>query len=422
MHHRKPARKGETFIIELEKSRFQRKIESVFTDCDQAVVLALTLSIFAPFYFSVASVCCIAIMTMINCKKRAEAFRAPYTRFLFGFVIATFFVAATYGNYRGMLYSMLIGAAVVCALYVRSVMTRSLFNQAMDLACLGSLWCVLVAVVQKAGTLASSPAYRPVSVFTNANYFGMIVEFVVIIALYRIFTNPEKQAFYFAVIGCNLVGLYLSASLSSFGAMLCAVIALLAMKRKYRMAAVILGISGCYIALSFFLPSLFPRGSEAIGNTLAERLSIWSASVKGIEQDPLLGRGAMAYQTIYEQFGSYKTYHCHNLILDILLNFGFVGLGVIGFFVLSQAKLVMLRFRYNICTNMNILLVAASVAVVVHGLTDVTIFWIQTAALFILIYSSTGISSEYLERKLRLPRLLPEYTGETVSQAAAFLK
>jgi O-antigen ligase len=390
----------------------------VFSNCDQAVVLALTLSIFAPFYFSVVSVCCIAIMTMINCNKRAEAFRAPYTRFLFGFVIATFFVAATYGNYRGMLYSMLIGAAVVCALYVRSVMTRSLFNQVMDLACIGSLWCVLVAVVQKAEAFASSPAYRPVSVFTNANYFGMIIEFVVIIALYRIFTNPEKQAFYFAVIGCNLAGLYLCASMSSFVAMLGAVVVMLAMKKKYRVAAVILGVAGCYIISSLFLPSLFPRGSEALGNTLAERLSIWGASIRGIEQDPLLGRGAMAYQTIYEQFGSYKTYHCHNLLLDILLNFGFVGLGVIGFFALSQAKLVMLRFRYNICNNMNILLVAASAAVVIHGMTDVTIFWIQTAALFLLIYSSTGISSEYLERKLRLPRLLPEYAGEAVSQAA----
>lgn len=410
--------KGEVFILELGKSRFQSKIESVFSNFDQAIVLVLTLSIFAPFYFSVASVCGIAIMTMINCNKRAAAFRVPYTRFLFGFVIATFFVAATFGNYRGMLYSMLIGAAVVCALYVRSVMTRTLFNQAMDLACIGSLWCVLAAVVQKVSAFAAAPAYRPVSVFTNANYFGMMIEFVVIIALYRIFTNPEKQTFYFAVIGCNLVGLYLSASMSSFVALLCAVVVMLAMKKRYRTAAVILGISCCYIVASLFLPSLFPRGSEALGNTMAERLSIWSASVKGISQDPIFGRGALAYQTIYEQFGAYKTYHCHNLILDILLNFGFAGLGIIGFFVLSQAKLVLLRLRYNICTNMNILLAAAAAAVLVHGMTDVTIFWIQTGALFLLIYSSTGISSEYLERKLRLPRLLPGYAGEAVSQAA----
>lgn len=402
----------------MEKPRFQRRLESILSDYDQTVVLALALSIFAPFYVSVASVCGIAIMTMINCRKREKAFRVPYARFLFGFVIATFFVAATFGNYRGMMYSMLIGAGVVCALYVRSVMTRTLFNRAMDLACVGSLWCVLAAVVQKASAFAASPAYRPVSVFTNANYFGMMIEFVVMIALYRIFTNPDKQAFYFAVIGCNLAGLYLSASLSAFVALLCAVVVMLSMKKKYRAAAVILGISSGYIIASAFLPSLFPRGSEAIGNTLAERLSIWSASLKGIEQNPLFGRGAMAYQMICDQFGSYRTYHCHNLLLDILLNFGFVGLGVIGFFAFSQARLVLLRLRCNICTNMNILLIAASTAVLVHGMTDVTIFWIQTAALFILIYSSTGISSEYLEKRLRLPHLLPKYTGEVVSQAA----
>lgn len=383
-------------------------------------MLALAASIFAPFYVSMICVIGIALMTMINCKKRVLAFEAPYTKFLFVFLIVTFFVAATYGNYIGMAYSILIYAVVSCALYVRSVMTRSIFNDAMDLVCVGSIWSLFVALYQKASTFSSAPDFRPVSVFVNANYYGMIIEFVVLIALYRIFTNPELSAFYLAVIGLNFIGLYLTASFSSFLAMFCAVALMLILKHKNRMAFLFLAGVAVFVLLLAVFPPLLPRGSEALDHTFAQRLSIWSASVKGIEQHPFFGRGAMAYQMVYEQFNGYKTYHCHNLFLDILLNFGVVGFGAISVYAGVQAKLLLLRFRNNICTDMNILLTAAAAAILVHGLSDVTILWIQTAALFALIYSSTGIASGYVEKGVRVPKLLPEYAGDPV--AAAYLK
>jgi O-antigen ligase len=384
------------------------------------LVILLAASIFAPFYVSMLVVIGIALMTMINCKKRVRAFEAPYTKFLFAFLIVTFFVAAIYNNYIGMAYSILIYAVVSCALYIRSVMTRAVFNEAMDLICVGSIISLFVALYQKASTLSTAPDYRPVSVFTNANYYGMIIEFVVIIALYRIFTNTELSAFYFAVIGLNFIGLYLTASFSSFMAMFAAVTVMLVLKKKNRIALMfILSVVG-FIGLVAVFPQLLPRGSQAIDRTLAQRLSIWTASVKGIEQHLFFGRGAMAYQMIYEQFSGYKTYHCHNLVLDILLNFGIVGFTCIGIYIGVQMRLLFLRVRNNICMDMNILMAAASVAIFVHGLTDVTILWIQTGALFALIYSSTGIGSGFIEKSVRVPSLLPEYSGDSVT--ALYLK
>lgn len=362
----------------------------------------------------------IALMTMINCKKRVRAFEAPYTKFLFVFLIGTFFVAATYDNYRGMAYAVLIYAVFGCTLYLRSVMTRSIFNQAMDLVCVGSIWSLFVALYQKASTFVTAPNYRPVSVFDNANYYGMIIEFVVIIALYRAFTNSELSAFYFAVIGLNFIGLYLTASFSSFVALFCAVTLMLLLKKQHRMAFGFIAAVGLFTVLMAVFPQLLPRGSEAIDHTFAQRLSIWSASIKGIKQHPFFGRGIMAYQMIYEQFSGYKTYHCHNLFLDILLNFGVTGLIALGIYFGVQARLLYLRFRNNICMDMNILLTAASVAVLVHGLTDVTILWIQTGALFALIYTSTGIGSNYIEKRVRVPSLVPEYTGDSIT--GAYLK
>lgn len=385
-------------------------------NADELIVLLLTASIFMPFYFSVAATCAIAIMSMMNGKTRSKAFSAPYTKFLLGFLIIPFFVSATYSNYWGMLYGIVIIAVVICGFYVRSVMTRQLFNNMMDLACVGSVWSVLIAVYQKATAYSVAPTYRPISAFHNANCYGMMIEFIVIIAMYRIFTNSRYKNFYFAVIGLNLVGLYLSASVSAFMAMSFAVMVVLFLKGRYKLAGGLILIAAVFIGVGLMFPAVFPRGIQAIDTTYEQRLNIWSTAVKGIRQHWLLGTGAMSYQMICDQFGGYKTYHCHNLLLDTLLNFGIVGLGAIGIYAITQLKLLALRFRNNICSNMNILVVAAFMAIIIHGMTDVTILWIQTGMLFMLMFSSTGIGSEYLERKLRLPSLLPEYSDEVAAQ------
>ena len=223
------------------------------------------------------------------------------------------------------------------------------------------------------------------------------------------------------VIGINLIGLYLSASLSAFVATACAVMTILIFKKRYRLAIGMVLLAAAFISVSLVFPFIFPRGLEAIDSTFGQRISIWTTAVRGIARHPFLGTGALSYQMICEQLGGYKTYHCHNLLLDTLLNFGFVGLGAIGIYVIAQFKLLSLRFKSNICRDMNILFLAAIVAVAVHGMTDVTIFWIQTGMMFVLVFSSTGIGSEYLERKLRLPSLIPDY-AEDVKVRPAYLK
>ena len=388
-------------------------VKRVQLDLDRYLVLLLTVSIFLPFYFSVACVISISIMTMINCRKRERAFSAPYTKFLFVFVIATFFIAAYYNNYNGMMYSITIYAVVVSALYLRSIMTRQIFNQALDLACVSSIWCLFIALYQKATAYALAPNYRPVSVFSNANYYGMILEFVILIALYRIYTNPKLKAFYLIVIGLSFFGIYLTASFSSLAAVLCAVMAMLLLKKLYRYAGAFVLAVALFGVILFLFPTLMPRGSEALDRTIAERLSIWVTAVRGFRQEPLFGQGAMTYQLIYEQFAGYKTYHCHNLFLDMLLNYGIVGFAAISFYFLMQAKILLFRVRNNICNNMNVLLLSMLTAIFVHGMTDVTIFWIQTAALFLLAYSSTGIDSVYMERRLLMPEFLSEYSSES---------
>lgn len=97
-------------------------------EVDTIAPMALVLSLFFPFYVSVVTVGAVAVMTMVNYRMRTRALESPYGKLLMGVLIAPFFVSAIYNNYMGMLYSMLVLAAVVCAFYLRSVMTLSLIH------------------------------------------------------------------------------------------------------------------------------------------------------------------------------------------------------------------------------------------------------------------------------------------------------
>ena len=101
----------------------------------------------------------------------------------------------------------------------------------------------------------------------------------------------------------------------------------------------------------------------------------------------------MTYLHICDRLGGYYTFHSHNLYLDTLLNYGVIGSLVIFFCAISQMRIIISRLKRNICTSMNLLILAALTAVLVHGLTDVTIFSPQTGMLFLLLCTSMGIQA-----------------------------
>ena len=393
--------------------------EKANKDFNSLFVLLLTVSIFFPYYVSVAAIIIIAFMTVVNYEKRAEAFRDPYSIWIVLFFVFTALVGQVYNNHIGTLYSIFTAAILTASFYIRSFMTRQLFNNVMDTACFCSVACAVVAILQKVSTFAANPSYRPTSTFLNANYYGMMIEFVVLIAMYRMFTNAQNRNYYLMVIAFNLVGLYLSASMSAVMALACAVAVMLLCRGRYRVVAALCALGAVVVAASFLFPEIFPRVA-LIDQSWEQRLDIWRTAVKGIRHHPMFGQGAMAYQLACNEFFGYKTYHAHSLYLDTLLNYGFVGAGAIAFYLAAQVKILILRFRNNICTNMNVLLVAVGTAILIHGFTDVTIFWVQTALMFLLVFSSTGINSEYVSLHMRQRMvLLPDYRVHT---GAAYFK
>ena len=73
---------------------------------------------------------------------------------------------------------------------------------------------------------------------------------------------------------------------------------------------------------------------------------------------------------------------------------------IFGFYAWQQARLLRLRFCNRIGQTSNVLTAAALACVLVHGVTDVTVFWPQTGMLLLLLLSSLSVGAEFLEREL----------------------
>ena len=379
---------------------------------DAFAVLLLTVSVFLSFYTAIVASLVIAVAVMLDDGRRRRLLAIPYARLLLGFLIVPFFVAAMYNNLRGILVSFVLYAIIICGLLLRSVMTRALFGRMLDWACCCSVGCALLAVGQKLVYWPVMPEYRPVSTFTNANYYGAVVEIMLLVCFFRFQTNRQSRGWYLVAAAANLCGLYLTGSMSSAIAACAGIFVYLLLQRRRSLVIWFCILAAAAAVLITYFPALFPR-VENVGTAWDQRFSIWMTALHGILEHPLLGQGASAYEMIAPQLGGYLTYHCHNLLLDTLLNFGFVGLGVFLVFGLQQARLLWLRFRNRIGRPSNVLMTAAMAAVLVHGVTDVTVFWSQTSLLLLMVLSSLSVGAEFLERELS-PRPRRVVSGSAV--------
>ena len=377
-----------------------------------AIPIVLTVSIFLPYYVTETVVCLIAGLVVCSRELRERVFDHPRASWLVLPMLIPFYVAAFYHNYKGIGAMALLLAAVICAMYLRRIMTRELFGRLLHIACLCSIACAGVAVGQKIAMWSYNPFFCPESMFFNANYYGTMAVFMVLVGTYQILNHVRFRWVYLATVFANLLGLYLCGSMSSLATMVISVMAMLLMFRRKKLV-----IMGAFLVLAggilvMLVPELYPRLGD-VEDTFGSRVTIWSTALKGIMETPLFGRGPEAYPLAYAQFGGYATYHCHNLLLDTLLNFGIVGTGLFAAFVVHQARQLYLRYKHYICREQCILIAAVSLAVLVHGVTDVTVFWIQTGMFFLLLFSASGIQPAWrtIPRRLTVPELLPVPTA-----------
>ncbi len=357
-----------------------------------AAVLCLTIAgIFLPYYFTGIIILGVSIWILLGKNRRKQIFVHPGSRFLIPFWALACLTGIFHKNWLGLICTLGMALLLIIGLWARRIMTTRIYEQMLDFACYLSIPLAPLAVleqillrVQYGGTLSS---YRSVTVFFNSNYFATIAATVIIICAHKVSTHQGRHFTYFGIAALNFISAYTTGSIFVWVEIFFGVAAIFYVLRKRELLTGLLLGSGLFILLVYFAPNLLlPRHTESFLTT-EHRVDVWVLAYHSFLQSPLFGRGMLGYYLVSKQASLtdpsvFVTEHAHNLILDPLLNFGLIGcLPLLPYVACFLDTLVSKTIKRN-CPA---LIAAVCVAGFLHGMTDMTLLWIQTGMLFLLI-------------------------------------
>ncbi len=352
---------------------------------EENLVLLSVASIFLPFYLSAAVLLFVTVRALCLKNTRKMFFLGIDIKLVAAFAVLNVITPFVFKNWLGVACFVGFVFILLYALYVRAVVTERLFKK------IGNIIAFMSLIPAFASTFIEDPRhdFRSPSFFFNPNYYGAAITFVILLCVYRLLTEKDNRALLITAIVGNLYGLWQADSQSALFSIVFGVLLLLLFTKKYKALITVSVLAVLGVLALIFVPQLdflLPRISGAVEN-ITKRATIWQAGIQGFCENSLFGRGLMGYLQVYEKFGGAKNFHCHNLFIDLLLSFGVIG-------VLPLAAFVMRPIKKAFKSRYAPLFFAVLGAVLLHGLTDVTLIWIQTGALAALFLSFPYIKED----------------------------
>ncbi|NJE45508.1 O-antigen ligase family protein [Massilimicrobiota sp. SW1139] len=388
-------------------------LKTHFTHHQRYIIVAV-FSMFLPFYM------CGGILIFLTLRllwkgEIQEAYRQiPKSRFIIYFSLLSAIVSLFYQNYYGFVCSIGILVILSFVLYYRIHIDSRLFEYITNCIIVLSIFAALYGLIEYIGILNSynidqfeimifnRPQDRINSVFFNANYYAMMIEFFVCLTFYKILKIKDiklewkKFIYYVAVIGLNLFVLLLTACRTAWPALAGGILIMLIVDKHYKTCACILAL--VIVACIYFLlnPSKFPRVDNIVAYFMT-RADIWEVAIQNIITHPLFGEGPMTYMHIYPLYHGHPTEHAHSIYLDPLLCFGIVGLLTIAPYIYSNIQRLYRLWKLKVDKTLVALIVSFTVMIFIHGILDYTIFFVQTGFLYLLIASSFDVHKHALK-------------------------
>ncbi|MDR3644924.1 MAG: O-antigen ligase family protein [Clostridia bacterium] len=381
-------------IAQLYKKHFSSQPAGV------RLVLLVTISIFLPLYATAAAIIASSVYILRRHQRRAALNASPYLHIAHVLWLLLLVVPLIYRNYIGFLCGAATILIFIIALYIKPFASVSLLNRVCDLCCVMSLFEAVTAVVERflapllgpqsvlpldllLGREAVLAQFSRVSgVSYNPNFYAFIMEFIVVIAFYRLLTG-RHPVFYIAVAAVNTAVIFLTDCRSAWAALFVGLLVLFALfKKKGGLIGLAAAVVAFGAAISLF-PALLPRVTD-VGRTTAIRMAIWKGAFADFLRHPVFGRGLLAY---YQVTGVFITPHAHNIPLDLLECTGIVGfLLIIVYLVLALTEIVRAsRSGGDPARAACALCFGCLTVTMVHGITDMPLMGLQTGMLFFLV-------------------------------------
>ncbi|MBR2901893.1 MAG: O-antigen ligase family protein [Clostridia bacterium] len=369
---------------------------------DQWMLVALTVSVFLTVFVQIAAILVISIYALIKRRDMWKR-RRPEAILLGCFWILTIVVTVVYGTLPMVLLSAALGLAYVGIVFVSHSMSSHMFNLLSEIICIASWPCFVVALIQMAMGLSWVYGERYCSVFTNANFYGMVCAITILLCVHN-FCRTNKwgvRIFYGCTILVNCVAMYMTGSRSSIvvTAVSCAIY--LIFTRRWKVLALASAVLVILLSIDILMGEtldLLPRMDEVV-SSLNGRFGIWRNAVASITARPIFGYGTYSYARVYNELGGWYALHAHNLLLEMVMDYGIVGLGILlGLFGVILGRSIKANRGLRNKPGLG-MVVAAYAIVLLSGMFDLAMLWPQTAALlfFMISYGQEDISAQLTE-------------------------
>ena len=375
---------------------------------EEYLVMFVCASIFLPFVGSIAAILFVISYLLYKRKLWSIIKSVPKAGYLLSFLGITTIVSLVYGNYLGALCGIGMLAIFIFILFYRTVINERLFEFIIDASCLASLFCFAWALMEYYSIvrefdyrlldlmIEDDPRYRINSTFFNANYYAMVIEFLILMCVYKMMNvkSVRRIIYYVVTIFTNLFALYLTGCRTAWFPFLVTIPLMFYLNKKgpYLVTTcIIIGIGAFAIILN---PEIFPR-VDSLVDYYNVRLDIWNASIQGILTHPLFGQGPLTYYHSYSQYGGPPTQHAHSIYLDPFLSFGILPLCMFLLYVFENMKEVIRLYTKKWNVRLFSLIIGFIITIFIHGILDYTILWVQTSLLFFIVFSASSMYMSY---------------------------
>lgn len=359
------------------KSLFNKYFKGESTD--ETLLIFAVASLFLPYVLSAIVLIFIVARALILKKTRERIFKDKDTKFVLVFMLFNFASPLIFKNYLGFAAFLALSGILFFALYLRAFMTKSLFNKIADVSAFMSIAAAFASSFIK----APEHDMRSPSVFFNPNYYGAMITFMILLCAYRFISKEGNRIFLFLTILANLYGLLMADCQSAYFSIALGLWVLLLFKKCYKSFAVVTIVAVVGVIFLPHLTFIMPRISGAFENIM-KRADIWQAGFEAFLDVPVFGRGLLAYKQIGTLYGGPVNNHCHNIFIDMLLSFGVIG--CIPLVIYLVKNIIKIKGKESAP-----LILALTAAVLLHGLVDVTLIWIQTGAFAAFLLSAPYI-------------------------------
>lgn len=369
---------------------------------ENVILILLTVSVWVHYVASAVMIVALLIAILLIPSTRKKLLCQKELLFCgTGIALFSFLVSVIAENLIGMAISAGVLVTVALGAFAKSVMTHKRFRGIQTVWCIGSIVSCLIALWQNFIEHGESPAYRPMALAFNPNYYGALVAMTVIMCICNIFDGryPNKDGehdvryrlFYLGALLVNCVALFVCECRSALLAVTACTVLYMLITGRYILVIVGVAAAVGIWTLGWFYPEIM-SWTNSLSASFTVRADIWKESLRSFSQSPytaIFGRGPMTYYHVKEAEGLFEADHAHNILFDTLLNVGIIGTAM---YALLFAYLIKEIFEAYKEGDKRAFAIGAlfTVEIAVQGIADVTVMWHQSAVLFFLALSLTG--------------------------------